>query len=100
MRALVADARTGVESGTFPPDELAARFHHRLVHIHPFVNGNGRHGRFAADYLVSALGRPRFTWGIGLGLERQALRAQYRRALQRMDADFDDVAELLAFARA
>ena len=42
---------------------VAVRFHHRLVSIHPFPNGNGRHGRQAADYLMEALGQPPFTWG-------------------------------------
>jgi fido (protein-threonine AMPylation protein) len=39
------------------------RFHHRLVLIHPFPNGNGRHARLMADLLVIQLGRERFTWG-------------------------------------
>ncbi|MEP7112612.1 MAG: Fic family protein [Ilumatobacteraceae bacterium] len=45
VRDLVADATTWVELRTFEPDELAIRFHQRLVAIHPFPNGNGRHGR-------------------------------------------------------
>jgi len=67
------------------------------VAIHPFPNGNGRHGRIAADYLVMALGRSRFGWGIGLDVNTGDLRATYRHALQRADAD--DIKELLAFAR-
>jgi fido (protein-threonine AMPylation protein) len=99
VRALVDDANAWVEFGTYPPDELAVRFHHRLVLIHPFVNGNGRHGRVASELLVAALGEPKFSWGAGLALERDELRARYRHALQRMDADRDDVEELLTFAR-
>lgn len=98
-RDLVADTRAWVDSATYSPDEIGIRFHHRWVQIHPFVNGNGRHGRFAADYLVASLGRPRFRWGVGLQLERDELRLRYRQALQRMDADREDVAGLLAFAR-
>jgi Fic-DOC domain mobile mystery protein B len=48
---------------TNSPDELATRFHHQLVWIHPFPNGNGRHARLMADALVMSLGQPRFTWG-------------------------------------
>ncbi len=96
---VVADAKAWVEFATFPPDELAVRFHHRLVMIHPFVNGNGRHGRFAAEYLIEALGQHRFTWGAGLGVARDQLRQRYRRALRRMDHDRDDIDELLNFAR-
>lgn len=49
LRTLIDDARYWVENNTYPPLEAAARFHHRLVQIHPFANGNGRHGRIAAD---------------------------------------------------
>jgi Fic-DOC domain mobile mystery protein B len=46
------------------PDEIAVRFHHRLVSIHPFSNGNGRHARFMTDLLLeNILDCPRFTWG-------------------------------------
>src|ERR1700676_3901275 len=45
------------------PDELAVRFHHRLVSIHPFANGNGRHARLTADVLALRQDRPVFTWG-------------------------------------
>lgn len=99
VRDLVEDTLVWVSAGTFPRDEIAIRFHHRLVQIHPFANGNGRHGRFVAEFLIEGLGRPRFTWGAALGAERKELRARYRHALQKMDRDSEDVAELLAFAR-
>jgi len=47
LRNVLADCRYWIEHGTYPPDEIAARFHHRLVQIHPFPNGNGRHARLA-----------------------------------------------------
>ena len=97
VRTLVDDAKTWIEHETYGPDELAVRFHHRLVQIHPFPNGNGRHGRIAADHLVSALGRDRFTWGSELALGTDDLRRAYRSALQQ--ADHGDVEELLRFAR-
>ncbi len=97
IRSLVDDAKAWVEYGAHEPDELAVRFHHRLVAIHPFPNGNGRHGRVAADYLVTSLGREAFGWGVGLEVDTDALRAAYRLALQR--ADDGEIAELLAFAR-
>jgi Fic-DOC domain mobile mystery protein B len=61
VRDLVADARVWAEHEA--PLGVAVRFHHRLVWIHPFPNGNGRHGRQAADYLMEALAQPPFTWG-------------------------------------
>lgn len=97
VRNLVDDVRTWVEAATYTPDELAVRFHHRLVAIHPFPNGNGRHGRIAADYLIAALGGEPFSWGAGLAVDTDELRAAYRRALQR--ADGGEVADLLTFAR-
>jgi len=91
------DARAWVEHSTYEPDELAVRFHHRLVAIHPFPNGNGRHGRIAADYLATTLARGPFSWGAGLEVATSGLRTAYRYALQR--ADDGDITELLRFAR-
>lgn len=97
VRSLVDDARAWVDHGTYEPDELAVRFHHRLVAIHPFPNGNGRHGRIAADYLITALDGEPFDWGAAVDLDTPTLRASYRHALKR--ADDGDIAELLDFAR-
>lgn len=64
--------------------------------IHPSPNGNGRHGRIAADFAL-ALGCRRFSWGANLDVSTEVLRATYRHALQRADAG--EIAELVAFAR-
>ena len=97
VRSLVDDALAWIEYATYEPDESAIRFHHRLVAIHPFRNGNGRHGRVAADYLALSLGQRRFTWGAGLDVDTPSLRLKYRAALQ--EADRGDIARLLVFAR-
>jgi len=97
VRTLVDDANGWIEHRVYEADELFVRFHHGLVAIHPFVNGNGRHGRIAADYLALALSRERFTWGAGLKVGTDELRARYIRALQR--ADGGEMAYLVAFAR-
>jgi Fic-DOC domain mobile mystery protein B len=60
---LLDDVKTWIEYKSYPLDELAVRFHHRLVSIHPFPNGNGRHARLMADLLIMRLGGERFTWG-------------------------------------
>ena len=73
------------------------RFHHRLVAIHPFPNGNGRHARLIADLLIERLGRPRFTWGSASLPDANETRQRYIAALQAADAR--DIAPLLAFAR-
>ena len=55
LAGLLSDIRYWIEHETFQPDEIAIRFHHRLVAIHPFPNGNGRHARLAADLLIERL---------------------------------------------
>jgi Fic-DOC domain mobile mystery protein B len=97
VRSLVDDARDWVEYATFDADELGVRFHHRLVAIHAFPNGNGRHGRIAADYLIRGLGRAPFSWGADLGLSPPSLRAVYIAALRRADQHHID--DLVMFAR-
>ena len=98
VRDLVADAQTWVEHNTYERDELAVRFHHRLVVIHPFRNGNGRHTRICADYLVRALGGRRFTWGAHSGASTEQIRDNYFAALRHADRE-NDFAQLVAFAR-
>jgi len=97
VRSLTDDIAWWVDSETFPIDEIAVRFHHRLVAIHPFRNGNGRHGRVAADYLARALGTEAFSWGRNLELATGDLRRAYLSALQ--SADLGEIAPLLAFVR-
>jgi Fic-DOC domain mobile mystery protein B len=97
LRALIGDVRYWIEHNTYEPDEIAVRFHHRLVAIHPFPNGNGRHARLAADLLAVALGRERFTWGSANLVEPAETRARYIAALKA--ADGHDVEPLIAFAR-
>ena len=73
------------------------RFHHRLVQIHPFPNGNGRHARLSADLLVMRLGRDRFSWGGKNLRDAGAMRQNYILALK--TADQLDLGALLVFAR-
>jgi Fic-DOC domain mobile mystery protein B len=98
LRQLLDDCRYWIKHGTYPPDEIAARFHHRLVWIHPFPNGNGRHARLATDLLLAWLGQPRFSWGrtslVDAGDTRQAYVAALRAA------DDHDIRQLLEFVRA
>lgn len=91
------DVRYWVEHTTFPADEIAVRLHHRLVAIHPFPNGNGRHARLMADLLIERLGGQPFTWGGGTLGDAGELRAQYIAALQA--ADNHDITLLVQFAR-
>ena len=97
LRQLLDDAKAWIEYSAYPPDEIAVRFHHRLVQIHPFPNGNGRHSRLMADLLAMQLGRERFSWGRGSLRTAGAARARYVEALRA--ADDHDIAPLLVFAR-
>lgn len=97
VAALVDDVRYWVEHETYPPDEMAVRLHHRLVAIHPFPNGNGRHARLMADLLIERLGGTPFSWGSGSLADAGELRRRYIAALRA--ADNHDIGPLLAFAR-
>jgi len=97
VRQLVGDVRYQVEHHSFPPDEIAVRFSHRLVSIHPFPNGNGRLSRLAGDLLAMQLGRPRFTWGRNNLVDAGATRRAYVAALQA--ADRGEYGALIDFAR-
>jgi Fic-DOC domain mobile mystery protein B len=93
----VDDARFWVEHKSYEPDELAVRFHHKAVLVHPFPNGNGRWSRLAADLLVTNQGRERFSWGGGnLHLYGTARKA-YIDALHA--ADNHDLEPLIKFGR-
>jgi len=89
--------RYWMENKTFAPDEIAVRFHHALVLIHPFPNGNGRWSRLMADILVMQLGEKRFTWGGNALTAADETRGAYIAALQA--ADKYDFTSLFAFAR-
>lgn len=94
---LFGDIRYWIDNSTFSPDETSVRLHHRLVSIHPFPNGNGRHSRLMADVLVRKLGRPIFTWGSRSLVQTTALRSAYIAALR--EADGGNIRSLLEFAR-
>ena len=93
---LIGDARYWVDKGVYAVDECCVRFHHRLVAIHPFPNGNGRHARLAADILSVSLGGEPLGWGRSLEVDPVALRAQYLAALRA--ADRGELADLIRFA--
>lgn len=98
LRGLLDNTRDQTERHAFAPDELAVRFHHQLVWIHAFPNGNGRHARLMADVLVTRLGRPRLTWGGDTTLVASGdLRDRYLEALR--SADQGQFELLAQFAR-
>lgn len=97
LRQLLDDVRYWIEHDTYLPDEIAARFHHRLVWIHLFPNGNGRHARTATNLLLKTLGQPHFTWGRKNLVDANKTRQAYVDALRK--ADHHDYEPLLNFVR-
>jgi Fic-DOC domain mobile mystery protein B len=97
LMALFGDTRYWIENGTYLTDEIAVRFHHRLVFIHPFPNGNGRHARLIVDIIAMKLGRPVFTWGSANLVKEGEARTTYLEAIRA--ADEGDIQPLLNFVR-
>ncbi len=98
LRQLLDDVLFWIEHQTFDADEIAIRFKHRLVSIHCFPNGNGRHSRLLADIIIEKLfKKPVFSWGAANLSNHADARTTYIKALQA--ADKGDYTLLLEFAR-
>ncbi|HEV7601340.1 MAG TPA: mobile mystery protein B [Bradyrhizobium sp.] len=94
---IIADVRYAIQHESYTPDELAVRFKHRVVTVHPFPNGNGRWSRLAGDLLIVQQGGTRFTWG-GANIQAEGdVRKRYIDALHA--ADDHDLEPLIRFAR-
>lgn len=98
MHHALADAQAWLDHATYPWPEVAVRLHHRLVEIHPWPNGNGRHARLLADILIAARGGEELTWGAGADIGAGGdVRQRYIDAVRQ--ADEGNYAPLLEFAR-
>lgn len=98
LRKLIDDCKYWIEFKTFSEDEIAVRFSQRMVNIHPFPNGNGRHSRLIADVLISqGFGKSHFTWGSKNLTKKWEARNKYLKALK--EADQGDYKLLIEFAR-
>jgi Fic-DOC domain mobile mystery protein B len=97
LRMLMDDARYWAEHQTYPASEAAIRLHHRMVQIHPFPNGNGRHARIMADTVLARVYRAEpFDWTGGYNLQRMNdRRLAYIAALRA--ADRGDLGPIIAF---
>jgi Fic-DOC domain mobile mystery protein B len=98
LRMLLGDACYWAEHDVYPPLEAAARFHHRMVQIHPFPNGNGRHARVSADILLEEVyDHPPIEWASGFDLQADnARRNAYIAALRAADGgDFEPFLEFV-----
>ncbi|MFZ4572194.1 MAG: mobile mystery protein B [Bacteroidales bacterium] len=98
LRKVLDDCKYWIDLNTFPPDEIAIRFKHRLVKIHIFPNGNGRHSRLGADILVShGFNRPVFSWGNASLSKKGESRKKYLEAIYQADKGIYE--PLVEFAR-
>jgi len=98
LKNLCDDINVWIELGEDSPDLIATRFHHRLVSIHPFPNGNGRHAREMTNLLMkNILNQPEFTWGRKNLSETGSIRKQYIESLHA--ADGGNYEPLLTFVR-
>jgi Fic-DOC domain mobile mystery protein B len=98
LRSLLDDCKFWIEHKSFPEDEIAIRFKHRIVSIHCFANGNGRHSRLIADVMIEKLfGQDVFTWGSAALIQGREFRSAYLRSLR--EADNGNYGPLLEFAR-
>jgi len=97
LKKLMDDAHFWVNNKVYEPAEIAIRVKHRIVSIHCFPNGNGRHSRILADTIIQkGFGLPKFTWGADAYTNQTSLRKAYINALR--EADTGSIASLLAFA--
>lgn len=96
LKVLIDDVKFWVKHQTYQPEEIAIRFKHRLVSIHCFPNGNGRHSRIMADLIMlHVFGLEKFTWGHSNLTESSEQRELYLTALK--TADKDDYSKLIQF---
>ena len=97
LHDLIEDVKAQCEHQVYSLDERAARLHHRLVLIHPFPNGNGRHARLFTDAFLLSQGGAPFSWGRVNLTNPSETRKEYIRALQ--SADAKDIEPLMRFVR-
>ncbi len=98
LLSLLDDCKFWIKNKTYSEDEIAIRFKYRLVKIHPFPNGNGRHSRLCADILIShVFNKPVFTWGGENLTEHNENRKKYLTAIYKADEEL--IEPLITFAR-
>lgn len=98
LKTLIDDTIFWIENKTFKPEEVAIRFKHRIVSIHCFPNGNGRHSRMMADIIMESIfGAEIFSWHKSNMVKADDTRKKYISALRK--ADNGDINPLIEFAK-
>jgi Fic-DOC domain mobile mystery protein B len=98
LKKLLDDTKYWIENNTYSPEEISIRFKHRLVAIHCFPNGNGRHSRMMADIIMeSVFGEDSFSWHRSNMVKADETRKKYISALK--EADKGNIKPLIEFAK-
>lgn len=98
LKQLTDDCLFWIEEKTYSEEEIAVRYKHKIVMIHCFPNGNGRHSRLMADVIVNHIfGKPVFTWNRANLNQKGEQRNNYLKAIK--EADKDNIKLLMKFAR-
>ncbi len=98
LKSLLNDTQYWIENKTYDPDEIAIRFKHRLVNIHCFPNGNGRHSRIMADIIIESIfGKEGFSWNHSNMVKPDETRKKYLAAIR--EGDNGNIIPLIKFAR-
>lgn len=98
LKNLLDDTKYWIENKTYTPEEITIRFKHRIVSIHCFPNGNGRHSRMMADIIIESIfGKDIFSWHQSNMVKANEIRKAYIDALQK--ADNGNIEPLIEFAK-
>lgn len=98
LKTLLDDVAYWYAKNVYTPDEMTIRFKHRVVQIHCFANGNGRHSRLLADIVISKLFKlPVYSWGAANFVDNISTRSEYLAAIKAADNGF--IRPLVDFAR-
>ena len=98
LKYLLDDTKYWIENEVYPEDEIAIRFKHRLVNIHCFPNGNGRHSRIMADVVIESIfNKEVFFWHYSNMVKADETRKKYIAAIR--EGDKGNINPLLEFAR-
>ncbi len=98
LKSLLDDTKYWIENKTYSPEEIAIRFKHRIVSIHCFPNGNGRHSRMMADIIMESIFKKEiFTWHQSNMVRANETRKEYINSLK--EADNGNINPLIEFAK-
>jgi Fic-DOC domain mobile mystery protein B len=98
LKQLIDDSKYWLANKTYSDDEFAIQFKHKIVTIHCFPNGNGRHSRLMADITIGQIfGKPIFKWSSTSLNKKNEARTNYLKAIH--IADNGDIKPLIEFAR-